>query len=158
MDIAIVEQFLRMGSYLAVPCIAAAGVAIAWQQYRVNHRKLTMDQYERRLRIYEQVKKLLSIVTREGKIEVQPLIEFRGAVAEADFLFPAEVMTYLDDLYKHAVELGMWRSQYRDYPQPQPEDYDHKKVVEKMHAEMNWITGQYEPARKLFRKYLNISA
>jgi phosphoglycolate phosphatase-like HAD superfamily hydrolase len=147
-----------MASYLATPFIAAAGAAIAWQQYQINRHKLRMDQYERRLKIYEEVKKLLAIVTREGSIEVGPLVQFKGAVAEADFLFPPEVKSYLDELYKHAVDLGMWASQYRDYTQPTLEGYDHQKVVANKHAELRWITGQYEPALNLFRKYLTISA
>lgn len=91
-----------MLSYVATPVVADAGVAIAYQQYQVNHRKIFMDQYDRRLRIYEAVKKLLSIIVSEGKVEIRDLLGFRQKVAEADFLFPPDVMAYLDELYSRA--------------------------------------------------------
>ncbi|MDP3158952.1 MAG: hypothetical protein Q8N31_02980 [Reyranella sp.] len=116
-----------------------------------------MDRYDRRLRIYEEIRSILSIVMRDGKASTEELLRFRRAVSEADFLFGPEIASYIDEIYKSGLKLRRWREEYRDYTQPQPPGYDHKKVVEEMHKEMNWLVGQFEPAKDKFRKYLDIS-
>jgi len=158
MTVADWEQVLRMASYAAAPCIAVVGAVIAYQQYGVNHRKLKLDQYDRRMKIYAELKTLLSIIVRHGRASDKELFEFRAKVAEADFLFRPEVMEYLDEFYKHAIELSMWSDQYRDYTQTsQPPDYDHKKIVDSKHREFRWICDQYGPALEKFRPYLDIT-
>ena len=151
------EQILRMLSYIATPIIAVAAVRIAWEQTKINRQKLILDRYDRRLRIYEEVKRLLSIITRDANIGIEDLLKFRVATSEADFLFGSDVTAYIDELYKHAADLRMWASMYRDYTQPQPSDYDHKKVVDAKDREFRWLTAQYEPSKELFRSYLDVS-
>jgi uncharacterized ubiquitin-like protein YukD len=159
-----VEQVLRMLSYIATPVVAVAALKIAsqqariaGQQARVQERKYEADLYERRLRIYEEVKRLLSIVTRDANISMQDLLKFRVATSEADFLFGSDVPTYIDELYKHATNLAMWASIYRDYTQEPPPGYDHKATVDGKNREFAWITAQYEPSKELFKKYLHVS-
>jgi hypothetical protein len=152
-----IEQVLRMLSYLATPVVAVAAVWIAYQQMRIAHRKLQTDQYERRLRIYEEIRKLLSIATAKGDLRFEDLLRFRTAVSEADFLFGPEVMKYIDELYKRGCDLGMWNEMYRTPVEARAEDYNHHKVVESKYRELRWLTAQYEPARNVFKKYLDIS-
>ena len=84
-------------------------------------------------------------------------------MAEADFLFPAEVMDYLDALHSHGVDLHTWQFQLQDYTQSRIDDPSHKddrdpsKIGAKVNDELKWLTKQYEPARRLFKKYLDIS-
>jgi hypothetical protein len=151
------EQILRMISYVASPIIAIGAVLIAWQQAQINRQKLVLDRYDRRLRIYEQLKELLSKITAHGQASDREAIQFRVSVSEADFLFGPEVMEYLDEVYSHTCQLGRWRAEYRDFTQPQPPDYNHAEVVKNAHAELRWLTSQYEPARQLFKKYLDVS-
>jgi uncharacterized ubiquitin-like protein YukD len=152
-----IEQILRMLSYVATPIIAVAAVRIAWEQTKLNRQKLVLDRYDRRLRIYEEIKRLLSIVTRDANIGMEDLLKFRVATSEADFLFGSDVTTYIDQLYKHAVDLAMWASMYRDNSQQHPPDYDHNATVDGKHREFAWITAQYEPSKQLFKKYLDVS-
>jgi hypothetical protein len=78
-------------------------------------------------------------------------------VSEADFLFGEEVSKYIDELHSRAVNLYHWSGEYRDYSQPKLEGYDHGKVVEEKHKELVWVSSQLEPARKIFKKYLDVS-
>jgi hypothetical protein len=61
------EQVLRLISYVATPIIAIGAVVIAWQQALINRQKLVLDRYDRRLRIYQHLKELLSKITAHGK-------------------------------------------------------------------------------------------
>lgn len=72
-------------------------------------------------------------------------------------MFGEEVPKYIAELHRRAVDLSRWNKEYRDHSQQQPEGYDHKKVVEEQHKELNWISSQLDPARKIFKKYLDIS-
>jgi hypothetical protein len=69
---------------LLTPVIAAIALYIAWQQWKANERKLVLDRYERRLRVYQRVVEFLSLVLRDFKPEPHEVMKFRGDTAEAD--------------------------------------------------------------------------
>lgn len=107
--------------------------------------------------MYEEVRKILSIILRDAKASTVDLLKFRTSVSEADFLFGPEIPEYIDLIYKRGLDLGRWNEEYRDCTQTTPKDYDHKKVCDEMHKELTWLTEQFEPAKDKFRKYLDIS-
>jgi hypothetical protein len=151
-----VEYIIQLSSGLLTPLIAIVAVYIAWQQSKTAKQKLTLDTYDRNLRIYEEVKKFLLIIIRDGDVDFDEAIKFRSSVSEADFLFGAEIVQYIDEIYKRAISLRRWNREFNN--QIKPEGYDHSKVVEKMHIELDWLTAQLEPAKEKFRKYLSIKS
>ena len=151
------DQLLEISKGLLTPLIAAVTAYIAFQQWKTNQQKLILDRYDRRLRMYEEVRKILSIIFRDGKASYDDLIKFRIAVSEADFLFGSEIPEYLNDIYTHGVQLRSWSDQYRDYTQAIPEGYDHQKVCDGMQTELKWLISQAETAKEKFKKYLDIS-
>jgi hypothetical protein len=152
-----VEDIVKLSGALLTPLIAVVAAYIAWQQWKTNRQKLVMDRYDRRLRIYEEVRKILSIILRDAKASTDDLLKFRTSVSEADFLFGPEIMAYIDEIYKHGLSLWRWNQEYRDYTQEKRGGYDHAKVVDEMHKELTWLTEQFEPAKEKFKKYLDIS-
>src|SRR6267142_3338994 len=112
-----IEQIAEISKALLTPVIAVVALYIAWQQWKTNQQKLVLDRYDRRLRVYEEVKKILSIIIRDAKASVQDLLRFRTAVSEADFLFGPEIPEYIDTIYKRGVALARWTDEYRDYTQ-----------------------------------------
>ena len=54
-----VDEAIKIFSGLLTPVIAIVAVYIAWQQWQTNRQKLILDRYDRRLRIYEEVRKIL---------------------------------------------------------------------------------------------------
>jgi hypothetical protein len=151
------EQVIEISKALLTPLIAIVATYIAWQQWKTNQQKLKLERYERRLRVYEEVRKILSIILRDAKASTEDLLKFRTSVSEADFLFGPEIPEYIDEIYKRGLNLWRWNQEYRDYTQEKPEGYDHKKVVEEMHKELRWLTEQSGPAKEKFKKYLDIS-
>lgn len=151
------EQVIEISKSLLTPAIAIIATYIAWQQWRTNRQKLNLERYDRRLRIYEEVIKILSIIMRDAKSNTKDLLKFRTAVSEADFLFGPEIPAYIDEIYKRGLHLWRRSEEYRDYKQEKPDGYDHKKVVDEMHEDLTWLVEQFEPAKKKFKKYLDIS-
>lgn len=152
-----VDQIIEVSKGLLTPLIAVVATYIAWQQWKTNQQKLILDRYDRRLRVYEEVRKILSIIIRDGKASYDDLLKFRTAVSEADFLFGTEIPEYIEEIYKRGVKLQYWSAEYRDYTQEIPKGYDHKKVVDGMHAELTWLAEQFDPAKKKFKRYLDVS-
>ena len=152
-----VEQFVEISKGLLTPIIAIVATYIAWQQWKTNQQKLFLDLYDRRLKIYEEVRRILSIILRDAKASYEDLLKFRTSVSEADFLFGSDITDYIDEIYKRGVQLQYWSGEYLDYSQVKPEGYDHKKICDSMHSELVWLTSQFEPAKLKFKKYLDIS-
>lgn len=152
-----IEQFVEISKALLTPIIAIVATYIAWQQWKTNQQKLILDRYDRRLKVYEEVRKILSIIFRDAKASYEDLLKFRTSVSEADFLFGSYITEYIDEIYKRGVQLQYWSGEYRDYSQEKPEGYDHKKICDGIHSELTWLTSQFEPAKLKFKKYLDIS-
>ncbi len=151
------EQIIEISKALLTPVIAIVATYIAWQQWQTNRQKLNLERYDRRLHVYEEVRKILSIIVRDANASTEDLLQFRTSVSEADFLFGPEIPEYIDQIYKRGINLWRWNKEYRDYTQKKPEGYDHKKVVDEMHKELTWLAEQFDPAKEKFRKYLDIS-
>ena len=151
------EQIIEILKGLLTPLIAIVATYIAWQQWQTNRKKLELDLYERRLRIYEEVQKILRVIARDRKASFRDLLDFQASVSEMDFLFGREIREYIDEIYTHGCNLGRWNDEYRDNTQEHPEGYDHNKVVAGTHKEFNWLVAQFEPAKEKFQKYLRLS-
>jgi hypothetical protein len=118
-----------------------------WQQWKTHKLKLKLERYDRRVHVYEEVKRILSLIISAADVSMDELLKFRAAVAEADFLFGSEISKYLDEIYSHGVELWRWNREYRDITQEIPEGYNHNKVVEGRHNNLIWLSEQFEPPK-----------
>ncbi len=151
------EYVAEVSKALLTPLIAVVATYIAWQQWKTNQQKLNLERYDRRLRVYEEVRKILSIIFRDANASTDDLLKFRTSVSEADFLFGPEIPAYIDEVYKRGLKLWRCNQEYRDSTQQQTEGYNHNEVVKEMHQELTWLTEQFGPAKEKFRKYLDIS-
>lgn len=116
-----------------------------------------MDLFDRRFHVYKEVQNIFGIVLSDANISYEKILEFRRNIPEAEFLFGDEVAAYIVEIHRRGVQLNYFRQQYRDSTQPYLEGYDHEKVVEGAHAESLWFLNQFEPSKKIFRKYLDVS-
>lgn len=149
-------EIAEFSKALLTPVIAIVATSIAWQQWKTNQLKLELDLYDRRLKVYEEVRQILSIIVRDAKASYDDLLKFRRAVSEADFLFGPEIPAHVEEIYQRGVKLQYWSGQYCDYTQSKPDGYDHQEVCDGMHAELEWLSAQFEPAHQKFKKYLNV--
>ena len=151
------DQVLKILSGLLTPLIAIITLYIAWQQYMINKRKYKLDLYEKRLQIYGEVKKMLGTVMANATVSDINLMEFITSTSEADFLFDQEITNYIKNIYSHGINLWNLNRQYLDSSQLRPKDYNHQKIVDGCHNELEWFTNQVDIAKELFRKYLILS-
>ena len=150
------QQWLEISKGLLTPVIAIIAVYVAWQQWQLNKRKMKLELYDRRKAVYEELKGLFHVISRDANVGMRDLSTYWVNVSEADFLFGSDVTNYLKEIYDHGVKLSYWNRQYRDSTQTKPPGYDHGKVVDGMHKELTWLMEQGEPAMEKFKKYLNL--
>ena len=151
------ENTIQILTGLLTPVIAVLAVIIAYRQYKTAKQKLAFDLFDRRLRIYEEVRNFLLIIIRDADVEYAESTKFINSVTEAEFLFGKEVVQYLNTIYQRAIQLRSWNEKFCDYTKVQPEGYNHSEVVEEMHKELDWLINQLEPSKEIFRKYLDLS-
>jgi hypothetical protein len=153
-DWIVVASFSKV---MLTPIIAVLSVYIAYQQWRTNERKLSLDLYDRRLKVYVEVKQIITILIQGvNTSNFDDLIMFRRAVSEADFLFGPEIQKYIEEIYKHGVQFQSLEKQFQAAVQPYPKGYDHKIVCEDLKIERLWIVNQLEIAKEKFKCYLKI--
>ena len=108
------EQVIEISKGLLTPVIAIVATYIAYQQWQTNRKKLNLERYDRRLRVYEEVRKILSIILRDANASTEDLLKFRTSVSEADFLFGPEISEYIDQYYKRGLSLWKWNRMYKE--------------------------------------------
>ena len=144
-------------SALLTPLIAIIATYIAWQQWQGNRQKLRFDQYEKRLRIYQEVVKMLGLIMREADAKFEDLMAFRANTAEADFLFGPEIPKHIDEIFSRSLKLRTAIKQYRDVYQENLPGYDPVKIADESEQQLQWLTIQFEPTKQKFAKYLKVS-
>lgn len=150
------DAVVRIFQGLLTPVIGAIAVYIAWQQFQGNRAKLRLETYDRRLKVYQELKDLLGAIVTKADASGDDLGKFVRGTAEADFLFEQDVPKYLGEVRVHAIKLRQANSAYRDFTQEHPPGYDHEKVVNDKHAALAWLIEQGEVAKSKFRPYLLI--
>src|SRR5215471_8413613 len=85
---------------LLTPVVAGLAVVIAWAQWRVVRRREVMELFERRVAIYEALRKVIGQVIPTGKVTDKDLHDFVVATDRTRFLFGDDVVKYVDGLYK----------------------------------------------------------
>lgn len=137
--------------------IAAIAVYIAFEQWKANERRLVLDRYDRRFRIYQRVIEFISLACHDFKPPFAEIQSFYRDTMDAEFLFGPEIAVYLNEVRKHAIESEGAHREYCDMTMVPPAAYDHNDVTRRMHEHSVWLTHQFDVAREKFRKYLDIS-
>jgi hypothetical protein len=143
------------------PLIAVLAIYIAYQQWRVNVRKLRLDLFDRRWAVYQAVIAFIATVCTDFKVKAADIGTLRRATVTADFLFGPEIPTYIDELCDRAIKLAAVQAKYRSIADPPPPaDYDHSAVTAAMAEGEKWFGDQLErrTINLKFTKYLDVDA
>lgn len=79
-------------------------VYIARQQWRTNAEKSKLDLFDRRFRVFEEVRTILGLMHTSGVKDLQ-LFEFLTKTVEAEFLFGSEIKDYREEIYRRVQNL-----------------------------------------------------
>jgi hypothetical protein len=150
---------MKILSALLTPLLACITVYIAYRQWRDKQLRLRIDNYERRLRIYQEVVKMLQRINEDFKPKWDDLLSFNGATAEAAFLFDDEIPAYIDEIITRGNNLRVDNIIYRAGTETQPRDADeYQRALEDMHVQNRWFVDQPPIAREKFKAYLDVTS
>lgn len=83
---------------LATPAIALLAIVVAVMQWRTAHQKVVLDLFERRMKVYSEIRAVIASIVSSGKLPNEKHFEFMRAIDGAKFLFGSKVNGYLEEL------------------------------------------------------------
>jgi hypothetical protein len=95
---------------LLTPSIALIAVYIAYQQLRANAKKLKLDLFDRRFKVFDETRKVLAQMYTTG-VSDEDLLKFLTGTIEAKFLFGPEIQEYREEIYRRVTRLSSSRRQ-----------------------------------------------
>lgn len=104
-------EYIEILKGLLTPLIGGIALYIAYQQHKTNKSKEYRESRQAKLDVYKKVKRFLHDVDTTGFTPTADIDEFTDAIAEADFLFPDELIDWLEDLHSEASSLFGYEEQ-----------------------------------------------
>lgn len=100
-----IEQFAEWSKVLLTPVIALIAATAAILQMCINRRKLQLDLFDKRYKIWEKTGEFLSSILVNGEVQPGADLQFLIDTKSSIFLFREEVSTFLRNVYEDAVSL-----------------------------------------------------
>src|SRR4030043_138343 len=95
------------------PMIAIITIYIAYQQWRVNYKKIKIDLSDRRVKAFREIEQYILLIIRNGNIEVEQCHSFFNAMRIEGAIFKKNDQKYIKYLYEKGIEL--WEIHTRLY-------------------------------------------
>jgi hypothetical protein len=146
--------WMQWAQALALIVISCLGSWIAFKQARIAAAKLNLDLYDRRFKIFDAARNLVSNAIKQSYIPKTAIIAFNLDVSDAVFLFGMDVEEYLEKLQAKAVELyhiGEKLDLMRERGQPNSE-----KVAEELAEQIIKFAEEYDNMVVVFKPYLKL--
>ena len=126
---------------------------IAYQQVRTAREKFKLDLFEKRFQVFSGARCLLSKILVTANVDLEALFEYRGAIAEASFLFGEDITEYLEEIYRRALRLHTLH-QTMD---PLPRGDERSRLASEISNELKWLNEQLPELKKRFAPYLKFA-
>ncbi|MEH6812921.1 MAG: hypothetical protein V7677_10375 [Motiliproteus sp.] len=134
--------------------LAGLGAYIAYRQYEVSKHKVRMELFDRRFKVFDAARVLISHVVVEVKVESKHINVFKLDTIDSPFLFGGDVQCYLKELLEKSVELRMHQLKLNSMLSPE----ERSSLHDKEHEVLLWFTEQIENLRNPFMPYMNLSS
>jgi hypothetical protein len=123
------------------------------KQWRVADNKLRLDLFDRRYKVYDATRKFLAAILRDATFTDSQLFEFYGGTSDTEFLFRSEVVDYLAQIRKRALDMRLHRKLF----EPLPVGGEKSRHVQAHHDELSWLSDQLTAMTSVFAPYLDFS-
>jgi hypothetical protein len=145
------------GIIQAFATIVIGGVAtyIAYQQWRTNSRRVKLDLFDRRFRVFDATRNLLGSWYTVG-LNDEEYLKFLRETAEADFLFGSEVKEYRDEIYQRVQRWSFANQELKRAMESAGPVEKRTKLAETVRTEIEWATREVNTLPDKFRKYLDM--
>jgi uncharacterized protein YhaN len=85
---------------LSVLLVGGIGAYIAYRHWKIDHEKLKLELFDRRLEAYQRLKDAVAPIAASGKVTNEDTERFARAMYDMRFLFDKETETCVDEIYR----------------------------------------------------------
>ncbi|MDD2661596.1 MAG: hypothetical protein PHY54_18250 [Methylococcales bacterium] len=132
--------------------LSAAILFVGYQQWKTTQKKFILDCYDRRLKVYEEIRKFIELVNQKGSPTNDEIKNFKSATHEAEFLFGSKISHYIAE-----INLRGFNLMSSNHSEKTDEKHKDDRLSRVMKAESEWFRKQASEAKMKFKKYLDIS-
>lgn len=136
--------------------IAAIATWIAYQQYRTNALKTKLDLFDRRYRVFEEMRDILGAMFTVGA-DTDRILDFWTKTVETEFLFGSEIEKYRKEISDRATKQSIAKEEVITSLNKDAPSEERTKPVEARRVGVVWATAEMENLPVRFRKYLDVS-
>lgn len=150
-------SWLAILSAIITLILAILTTSFIWRQVRLEKTRIKMEAYDRRLNIYNAIKKYIAEIQTYGTTTDAKSVAFLQETREALFLFKNKIISeHINMLYKKGVDLEYLETQLRDSG-----DYLNQaqrgKIAHQAKELKQWFGDQHKVIEELFDEYLRLS-
>ena len=138
---------------IATLIVGLAVAFIAWQQWQLARNKLRLDLFDRRYKVYDATRKFLSVILGKADFLDSQLFEFYAGTSDAEFLFESDVVDYLAELRKRAIDMRTHQHVF----DPLPVGEERSRHVQAAHDQLLWLSEQITAQKSVFAPYLSFA-
>ena len=135
---------------IATLIVGIGVIFFAFLQWKVAHDKLRLDLFDRRYKVYEATRKFLAVIIQRAAFDNSQLFEFYAGTSDAEFLFGSEVVAYLAEIRKRAINMQTHQKIYEHMPVGD----ERSRHVQTESDQLLWLGDQITAMTKIFTPYL----
>lgn len=152
MSIACEKDWIDFISAVSIPVIAIIASYVAWQQWRVNERRLKHELFDRNFLVYESILKFIGSIVTSGKAKDENLYNFNKETRAAKFLLGEDIKEFIDDIYNKAIDLQTLDAELEGLPIGD----ERTRIVKERRDIKKWIYRQFGLLDKKFEHMLGL--
>jgi hypothetical protein len=145
-------NIIQIFSGLLTPVIACIALYIAYQQHRIAKNKLKLDLYERRYKVYEDMRKFLIRFNNKPDFVYEELSEISHSLNESKFLFNIEVVEWISNIKIKAVDYGFL---YAELEKVMTDDGEIVITTDDSIKYSKWFSNELDKIEDIFLPYLD---
>ena len=129
-------------SVTAITALTVTYVAVA--QHFISRHQYRLALFERRMVVFNSTMNMMASVLQSAKPSFEQIFQYLRETRDHEFLFGPEVGTFVNEVYKKAVQLNAHNEMGSQAARQKAEV-------------LNWFAAQMGEARKVFLRYLDFT-
>ncbi len=134
----------------------AAGIAYLVYRSRVGTAGTRKSLHSRRCEVYNDVVRVLTMLSKRGEIRKEELLDFRSRTQDAALLFDGEIAAYIDDIYTRGVKLMSTSELLQGTSVAVGEERD--QITVENAKQLIWLADQISMIKKKFARYPDVQS
>lgn len=152
MSIPCEKDWIDIVAAVSIPVIAIIAAYIAWQQWKVNERRLKHELFDRNFLVYEAILEFIGSIVRSGEAKDENLYNFNKKTKAAKFLLGEDISEFINKIYNKAIDLQTLDAELEGLPVGD----ERSRIVRERGEIKKWIYHQFGELDEKFEKILGL--